>query len=163
MGNSDAQKLGDGVDWLLMQIREGKKHYIFEQEADYPETIFSILHAYIKVWQPPSGAVPRKRQKTKFIQWVSELDQLSQIVSANHEEIFTIALETYNLGNQFVVGHPLALRQLLIDAVSKFNRNKDKSKQTEAFEIIKIDDVEKLVSPEQAKAILKDFKSNWED
>lgn len=162
MGNSAVVKLGDGVDWVLMQAAKTREFEFLEQEADYPETIRSILRAYIKVWKPPSGAIPSRRQKKKFDQWVSEFDLLNQIVPVHHEEIFTIALELYNGGNSFIVSHPLALKSLLETAASIYNREHDLPIK-DAEPTVDKEEIEKLASPEEVKAVVKKLKSILED
>lgn len=161
MGNTAAKKRGDLFDLLLWQGEQTEKLNLLEQESDYPETIRPILRAYIKVFKPPSGAIPSRRQRKKFEEWVAELDQLSQVCPAHHEEIFGIALEIYESGNRFIIARPSAMRGLLVSAASEYNRRSERENPI-VVEQVK-EETEKLASPAEVKAAVKNLKSLLED
>lgn len=136
MGNSAVQRKGDGVDFVLWQMEEEKKRNEPEQISDYPETVQTMLRAFASVWKLPAGAIPTKRQKSKYEQWVSELGQLNEVCGSHQEEALQIALDRYeSLKSKFIVYHPLAIRSLLIHAVGEMNRNKSKEIKNTVQEI----------------------------
>lgn len=97
--------------------------------ADYPDNVVGTLRVFNKVWCPPALAIPSKRQKSKFNQWVKDLQTLEDLCGDNAR--FEIALrmalavyENYSREYQFIVDTPLKLKNLIITALSQMNRAK---------------------------------------
>lgn len=120
-----------------------------QQINDYPEQVIETLKLFYKIFRLPSGAIPTKRQKSKYNEWVSQLQELQIICPTNKimEWAMNNAFNKYNaMSSKFIIARPLAIKKLLIDAMR---------------EIPKIEKEEK--SEPITKSQVKDIKSIFEE
>lgn len=120
MGRTDAVKRGDLFDAILLQSKIADKNNRPEQINDYPEQVVETLFLFWKIFKLPSGAIPTKRQKSKYNDWTSELQELQIICPTNKimEWAMNTAFNKYNnISSKFIIARPLAIKKLLIDAM----------------------------------------------
>lgn len=107
------------------------------QIADYPDNVVETLRVFNKVWCPPPLMIPSKRQKSKYLQWIKELESLEDLCGTNtkFEDVLRTVTETYNQnrsrGFTFVVDTPLKLKNMIITELSAMNRKKAEESQPE--------------------------------
>lgn len=92
--------------------------------ADYPETLLFTLKTFYTTWSLPEGAIPTKRKKSSFAEWINQLTDLRDLCGseARIKKAFEIAYTMYNdNGGGFIVYRPASVRGLIITALSKMN------------------------------------------
>lgn len=119
---SAVEKKGDAVD-LFIDLKTrgliGEPSHI----ADYPEQVLNTLKLFVKIFGLPNGAVPSRRSKGKFSNWIKGLQELEKICPANMEECLHLALKTFeDMGKPFLIYQPQSIEKLLINAVAERNR-----------------------------------------
>lgn len=147
-------KKGDLVDLLLLQQKSYEDHNEPERISDYPEDVIETLRAFYKTWMLPEGAIPTKRKKSSYKEWVLQLQQLNTLFSNDKQmrEAMKIAYSKYDkLLNKFLILRPLSIKSLLIDAVAELNRKKRKEKENSP------------ASPEKLERTIKNLKSIFKE
>ena len=112
------------------------------QIADYPEHVVETLRVFNRVWCPPPLAIPKKRQSSKFKQWINDLEELEDLCSTNarFELALKMATDVYQTkGYTFIVDSPLKLKNLIITALSEINRKKQQETVAEPDVVRKTD------------------------
>ena len=97
------------------------------QIADYPEHVVETLRVFNRVWCPPPLAIPNKRQKSKFKQWVSDLEYLEDLCGTNKrfEQALQQAVKVYREKNYtFIVDTPLKFKNMITTALAQMNQTK---------------------------------------
>jgi len=147
-------KKGDIIDGLLFFGKENSDPIQF---SDYPETVVGTLRIFYNTWKIPSYIIPSKKSKSKFEEWILQLNDLNGICP-NGEKMnraMQMAKNTFDsLSKQFVVVRPASIRTLLINSVRKIND--ENSLSTEPEEVIEVVEV---ASVENKKSALKNLKS----
>lgn len=145
----------DMIDYLLSL---GEKTATDKIISDYPETVGKILKKFISLWKLPEYAIPTKKQKGQYSQWILELQDLENLCAKNINGIMDRAYREYITGKMnFMVTHPSAIRKLVIDTIGKMNREISERK-----EILP----ETIVEPAERETLLKvakDLKSIFKD
>ena len=151
---TDANKKGDLVDLftdLKLKGLIGEPSHI----ADYPETVQSTLKIFIKAFGLPNGAIPSRRSKGKFANWIMGLQELEQICPVGMEEMMQACVKRYeDMGKCFLIYQPQSIRKILIDVVAERNRLADQLKETE--------EIHNQVFVD-GKTITKEFEDLFED
>ena len=126
-----ADKKGDIIDGLLFFGQNGSDPIQF---SDYPETVIGTLRLFYNIWKVPSYVIPSKKSKSKFEDWINQLDDLNGICP-NGEKMsraMQMAKDYYdNLSNQFMIVRPSSIRNLLINSVRKINDEEEKLRKLE--------------------------------
>lgn len=155
------KKLGDIMDGLLWAEGLAYQHAEPEQVSDYPETVLETLRLFNRIFMLPRASIPPKYIKGRYEQWVKELQALNEVAGNSKLmlEAMTIAREMYDqLKKRFIISHPLAIKNLLIDAVGQINRNKPIEKP-EVEKVI----ISEVASVESTKKTIRDLKSLFKD
>ena len=135
------------------------------QISDYPEDVVETLRVFNKIWCPPSMAIPTKRQKSKFEQWVKDLRTIEDLCGTNAR--FEVALkvvlatyEGYSMEYQFVVDTPLKLKNLLVKVLSEMNRKKQAETVVEPEVQHPVDKVRTMKMLNELKKSLEEGETN---
>jgi hypothetical protein len=92
--------------------------------SDYPETLLFTLKTFYNTWSLPELAIPAKRKKSAFSEWVYQLTDLKDLCGSEDRilKAFTMAHEMYESYSQkFIVYRPASIRGLVITALSQMN------------------------------------------
>jgi hypothetical protein len=158
-------KKGDMMDLLLQNEKfiadNNKASIVYE----YPEPVIKILDKFLSVWKLPHNAVPTKKNKSQYSQWIMELQDLDSLCSKNMVAIMDRAYLEYVSGKMnFMVTHPSAIRKLIIDAVARISRE-ESFMVTTAVGISNNDTASEVTPASREKLIKtsKDLKSFLKD
>lgn len=149
---SAVEKKGDVVD-LFIELK--KKGLLGEPSHvdEYPETVLFTLQIFVQTFMLPNGAVPSKRSKSKFANWIVGLQELQEICPTNEQmkTCMEMALKKYeNMGKSFIIYQPQSVKKLLIDAASEYNRDVA-SKREQAKELEQLRSENKFVDAKTLK------------
>lgn len=92
--------------------------------SDYPETLLFTLRTFYTTWSLPEGAIPAKRKKSAFAEWVNQLTDLRDLCGSEDriKKAFELAYEIYGTyQTKFIVYRPASIRGLVITALSQMN------------------------------------------
>lgn len=129
------------MDLFLQNEREIAKRRQFSVISDYPETVTNILKSFVLVWGIPEVAIPTKKQRSQFSQWILELKELESLCGKNDTTyMMDKAYQNYReSGMNFMVTHPAAIQKLMIDTVSKINRENLKTIKEEVTRTMELE------------------------
>lgn len=113
-------KRGDLLDGILFY--SGKSYP--EHFLDYPEQVIQTLYLFYDIWKIPEGAVPSKKEKSKFERWINEFETLNKICPSRFkmEKAMKLAHENHQSSpKEYPVSHPLSIQEFLINATRVIN------------------------------------------
>lgn len=152
MTNKNGKDVVDGFLYFASQNND-PIHF-----ADYPERVVSTLRAFYNTWKIPSYIIPSKKSKSKYEEWIVELDELNGICpnSKKMEEAIKRCLQRYESGNKFNVVRPASIRGLLTTIVSEMKREEE-SQKTQVKEVVP------SASLVEKKQVISDLKLMFKD
>ena len=152
-------KKGDLVDGMLFFNQNSSDPIQF---SDYPETVVATLRDFYNVWKVPSYVIPSKKNKSKFEDWILQLDELNNICPnrTKMEKAMGLSKEIYGgLKNRFMITRPSSIKNLLADAVRRLNDGNDSNEDNR---IEKEEQQEKeiviMAEEEEKRNVLKNMK-----
>lgn len=118
------QNKKDMMDYIIESQTNLDPIYLeFPMINDYPETIQGILKLFLSIWMLPSQAVPSRKNRGQYKQWVLELNELETLCAKDPKKIMTSAYEKYvREGMSFMVTHPASIKRLIVSSISSDNR-----------------------------------------
>lgn len=127
---------GDIVDGILWQMQLARARGDAPQIDDYPETVSDALRWFYRIWGLPDGAIPTKRAKSKYQEWVSQMQEIVALFGKwTAQEVMELSFHYFmNMPNKFIIARPLAIKKLVIAAVSELNR-REAAKLAEATRV----------------------------
>ncbi len=149
-------KKGDIMDGILFFGKENSDPIQF---SDYPERVVSTLRLFYEIWKIPSYVIPSKKSKSKFEEWINQLDDLNGICpnSKKMSRAMEMSKKIFDeLPKPFMVVRPASIRTLLIDSTRRINDEGEKVSQKTENERVEIIEV---ASTKTRKAALNSLKS----
>jgi len=155
---TDAIVKGDYMDAYIERAREKSGGYKIPNVVyDYPETLVDLLKCFVEIWCPPEGAIPSKKQKGKYNNWVLQLEDLNKLFS-NTERMKLAMKYSYDKyereGHHKIIHQPATIKPILIDGISELRRIEKKS-QSKSEKI-------NVASEKEIKDTVKDLKKLFE-
>ncbi len=152
---------GDALDFMLWQTAQAAKNNVPSVIFDYPETVQNALTQFVKVWGIPDAAIPSKRNKSQFKEWIIELTEMENLCGGNCEKAITASLKHYNeAGKDFAVVRPRALKTLLVEVAALRNRNMVAKKK---FSDMVIPGEEPAASSEDQISVARNLKNLFKE
>lgn len=154
---TDAKVKGDPMDGIL-SYSSSVKNPVPDRVYDYPETLVPLLVTFVEIWCPPEGSIPSKKQKGKYDNWVSQLEDLNKLFSSTERMKLAMkySFDKYEKeGHKSIVYQPASIRQILVDGISELRRiEKTKIKKAQSV---------KVASPETIQKAIKDLKKTFNE
>lgn len=127
---TDVTGKGDIFSLILKQEEVYQKKNLPEHFSDYPEQVYETLVLFYKIWELQPLAVPNRRQKSKFSQWVVELEKMTDICGTLERTKIglTDAYKFYTTLNKPrpIVYAPSIVFDWLIHALTEHDREENK-------------------------------------
>lgn len=122
-------KKSDIIDGMLLYGSMGNDPVQF---SDYPERVLSTLRIFHRETKIPTVIIPSKKIKSKFDEWINELDELVTICPTS--EKFEKAIKRVMVKKdvekmRFTIARPASIKNILVDVVAEMAREEEKSKQ----------------------------------
>jgi hypothetical protein len=130
---TDAKVKGDLFDGMLY-YQESPENRTSEVIWDYPETLVETLNQFQKIWLIPETAIPSKKQKGKYDNWVIQLEKIRHLFSS--DERMKLAMK-YSIekarerNDKRIVYQPMSIYNLLVDAIRDLRLIEKVKKQKE--------------------------------
>lgn len=155
---TDAKVRGDYMDGILYSMKNSSvNNSIPNCVYDYPETLVPLLIEFVKIWCPPEGAIPSKKQKGKYDNWVLQLEDLNKLFS-NTERMKLAMKYSYDKyereGHHKIIHQPATIKPILIDGISELRRIEKRNKKKEET---------KLASPEIIQKAIKNLRKTFNE
>jgi len=152
---TDAIVRGDIFDGIIEQAKNNSdKNYYPEQVWDYPETLVDLLKCFLDIWLLPEGSIPSKKQKSKYENWILQLEKLNKLFSSSDRMKLAMkySYDKYQKSkNRFIVYEPASIYKIVVDGISELRQIEKKQKQ-------KLEGETKVATPEQIKGTVKNLK-----
>lgn len=132
------------------------------QFLDYPETVVQTLRILYTKIKFPSAIIPRKKTKSKFEEWIKELQEIISICpnSKKLEMAIDKIVEKKDNGKlRFIFSRPASIKNFLIDVVAEINREEEKLQKNKLSPIEEIS----VASVMERKKAVSDLKSMFEE
>lgn len=128
------------------------------QFSDYPERVLNTLRIFYSVWKIPSHIIPSVKNKSKFEEWLLQLDELNAICPNTEKmrKAMELSLTTYNeMKSKFMVIRPASIKSLLANSVAQINREAESLPAQESI-VVSASKEEKLKTVKSLKNFLEE-------
>ena len=117
----------DLMDGILYYSKSGNDPVQF---SDYPERVLNALRIFHRETKIPTVIIPSKKTKSKFQEWVNELDELIAICPTS--EKFEKAIKRVMIKKdvekmRFTIARPASIKNILVDVVAEMAREEEKN------------------------------------
>ena len=129
--NTDAKVQGDILDGILFGLRTSEESKMSDVIWDYPETLVELLNQFQKLWGIPEMAIPSKKQKSQYNNWILQLEKLRKLFSsdARMKIAMKYSFEKYQRsGKNLLIHEPASIYKIVVDGISDLRRQEQKQK-----------------------------------